>query len=190
MLVHVFTTSHDHLNPHNCARRTGKWAPETSLSSTTKANIASSNTANVTVTQRAKVFRFLLDDINIADLQKVLDDSDNRIVLISDEERDAYFEDLVRKRIETRSPTSLPPIESLSRITGAKILEVVARATPEEPVTVHLEDMELLNDELFMEWAWVVVLDSRVLEASTHGDRYKIVDQKSRFVDVFGCENT
>lgn len=67
-------------------------------------------------------------------------------------------------------------------------MEVVACATPEEPVTIHLEDMEFLNDELFMEWAWVVDLDSRVLEAYTHWDRYKIVDEKSRFMDVLGSE--
>lgn len=71
---------------------------------------------------------------------------------------------------------------------GAKILEVVACATPEEPVTTYLEDMEFLNDELFMEWAWVVDLDSRVLEACTHWDRYKIMDEESRFENVLGCE--
>lgn len=131
---------------------------------------------------------FLLDNINIADLQKVLDDSDKRIIFLSEEENDAYFEDLLRKQIETRSPTSLPPIESLARITGAKILEIVACATPEEPVMIHLHDMEFLNDKLFMEWAWVVDLDRRVLEAYTHWDRYKIMDEKSRFEEVLGSE--
>ena len=137
--------------------------------------------------QGLTALHFLLDATNIADLQKVLDDGDNRIKLISDEENDAYFEDLLQKQIETKSPP-FPPIESLSRVTGAEILEVVACATPEEPVTIHLKDMEFLNDELFMEWAWVVDLDSGVLEAYTHWDRYNIVDGKSRFVDVLGSE--
>jgi hypothetical protein len=139
--------------------------------------------------QGLTILRFLLDAINIADLQKVLDDSDKRVILISDEERDAYFEDLLNKQIETRSFLPLPVIESLSRDTGAKILEVVACATQEEPVMIHLWDMKFLADELSMEWAWVVNLDKKVLEAYTHWNRYKIMDEKSRFEEVLGSEN-
>jgi hypothetical protein len=138
--------------------------------------------------QGLTILHFLLDAINIADLQKVLDDSDKRVILISDEERDAYFEDLLNKQIETRSFLPLPVIESLSRDTGAKILEVVACATQEEPVEIHLWDVKFLADELFMEWAWVVDLDKKVLEAYTYWNKYKVMDEKSRFEEVLGSE--
>lgn len=48
--------------------------------------------------------------------------------------------------------------------------------------------MEFLNDEVFLEWAWVVDLDRRVLEAYTYWDRYKTMDEKSRFEEVLGSE--
>jgi hypothetical protein len=98
---------------------------------------------------------FLFDEQNIINLRKVLDHSDNCLIVI----------------------------ESLSRNTGADILNVVARATPEGPVKVYLWEMEFLHDEVFLEWAWVVDLDSKVLESYT-GCNYKVLDQKSRFVDV------
>ncbi|KAH0035527.1 hypothetical protein KCU78_g2041, partial [Aureobasidium melanogenum] len=82
----------------------------------------------------------------------------------------------------------LPAIESLSCDTGAEILNVVANATQAEPAKIHLWSMEFLADDIFMEWAWVVDLDKKVLEAYTHWDRYKIVDEKSRFEEVFGSE--
>jgi len=138
--------------------------------------------------QGLKALYFLLDAINIADLQKVLDDSDHRIIIISEEERNAYFDDLQRKQIETKSFLPPPAIESLSHDTGAKILDTVACATREEPVKIHLWDMEFLNDEVFLEWAWVVDLDRRVLEAYTYWDRYKTMDEKSRFEEVLGSE--
>jgi hypothetical protein len=82
---------------------------------------------------------FLLDTQNIMDLRKVLDHSDNCIIVISDEERTAYFTDLQRQQRERGgNPFDFPGIESLSRDTGANILNVVAAATPEEPVKIHL----------------------------------------------------
>ncbi|KAG9745731.1 hypothetical protein KCU73_g7802, partial [Aureobasidium melanogenum] len=74
------------------------------------------------------------------------------------------------------------------RDTGAKILNVVANATETEPVKIHLWSMEFLADDISMEWAWVLDLDKEVLEAYTHWDRYKIVDEKSRFEEVLGSE--
>ncbi|KAI4751204.1 hypothetical protein E4T52_16317 [Aureobasidium sp. EXF-3400] len=138
--------------------------------------------------QGLNVLSFLLDSNNIRKLEEALDSNDNRIIILSDEERDAYFEGLRRKQIETRSFMPLPAIESLSRDTGAKILNVVANATQAEPVKIHLWSMEFLADDISMEWAWVVDLDKKVLEAYTHWDRYKIVDEKSRYEEVLGNE--
>jgi len=88
--------------------------------------------------QGLTIRHFLSNAANIAKLQNVLDDSDNCIILLSDEERTTYFEDLERKQIEMESLMPLPCIESLSRDTGGKILNLVARATKEEPVMIHL----------------------------------------------------
>ncbi|KAH0393586.1 hypothetical protein KCU89_g12258, partial [Aureobasidium melanogenum] len=65
--------------------------------------------------QGLNVLSFLLDSTNIRKLEEALDSNDNRIIILSDEERDAYFEGLRRKQIETRSFMPLPAIESLSR---------------------------------------------------------------------------
>ncbi|KEQ67683.1 uncharacterized protein M437DRAFT_37791 [Aureobasidium melanogenum CBS 110374] len=138
--------------------------------------------------QGLTILNFLLDPTNIQKLEGVLDDSDNRIIVLSDTERDAYFEDLHRKQIETRSFMPIPAIESLSRDTGAKILNILANATELEPVKIHLWGIDFLADDISMEWAWVVDLDKKVLEAFTHWDRYKIVDERSRFEEVLGSE--
>jgi hypothetical protein len=52
-------------------------------------------------------------------------------------------------------------------------------------VKIYLWEMEFLHDEVFLEWAWVVDLDSQVLESYTWCN-YKVLDQKSRFADVPG----
>ncbi|KAI5238362.1 hypothetical protein E4T43_07446 [Aureobasidium subglaciale] len=72
--------------------------------------------------QGLTILHFLKDPANIAKLQEVLDDSERRIIIPSDEELLAYFEELQRKQLQARSFLPLPPIESLSRDTGAKIL--------------------------------------------------------------------
>lgn len=136
--------------------------------------------------QGLTILNFILDPTNIQKLEGVLDNSDNRIIVLSDTERDAYFEDLHRKQIETRSSMPIPAIESLSRDTGAKILSILANATQLEPVKIHLWSIDFLADNISMEWAWVVDLDKKVLEAFTHWDRYKIVDERSRFEEVLG----
>lgn len=46
--------------------------------------------------------------------------------------------------------------------------------------------MAFLADDISMEWAWVVDLDKKVLEAFTHWNRYKVMDEKSRFEEVLG----
>jgi hypothetical protein len=130
---------------------------------------------------------FLLNTQNIMDLRKVLDHSDNCIIVISDEERTAYFTDLQRQQRERGgNPFDFPGIESLSRDTGANILNVVAAATPEEPVKIHFWEMAFLTDEVHLEWAWVVDLDAKVLEGYTYWRRYKVLEEKSRFEDVLG----
>jgi hypothetical protein len=130
---------------------------------------------------------FLFDEQNIINLRKVLDHSDTWIIVISDEERTAYFTDLQRQQREAGgNPFDFPGIESLSRDTGANILDLVARATPEERVKIHLWEMEFLNDMVHLEWAWVVDLDSKVLEGYTYWRNYKVLEEKSRFTDILG----
>lgn len=53
---------------------------------------------------------------------------------------------------------------SLSRDTGAGILELIARATNEKPVPI-INDFDFITDACMCQWAWVVDLDREVLEA-------------------------
>ncbi|KAI5194475.1 hypothetical protein AUEXF2481DRAFT_4580 [Aureobasidium subglaciale EXF-2481] len=111
----------------------------------------------------------------------MLDDSDRCIIIPSDEELDAYFAELERRQLEARCFLTLPPIESLSRDTCAEILWIVAGATEEEPVKISLW-LEFITDTLFGEWAWVVHLDEKVLEAYSSWDRYEAaVETNVRF---------
>lgn len=48
--------------------------------------------------------------------------------------------------------------------------------------------MDFLADEIWLEWAWVVDLDDRVLEAYSRWNRYKYLEEKSRFEEVLGSE--
>ena len=75
---------------------------------------------------------------------------------------------------------------SLSRDTGAKILEVVAQATAEERVPVELDE-EFVHDGLSCEWAYVVDIDAELLEV------YRSVEPEydgasERFEGVKGAE--
>lgn len=140
--------------------------------------------------QGCTILEFLLDPSNVFRLQHVLDNSDKCIIVLSTEERDDYIESLQRKQRETGSFMPPDPIESLSRDTGAKILEVVANATERYPVEIYRWDMEFLADEIWLEWAWVVDLDKRVLEAYSRWNRYKVLDEKSRFEEVLGSEKS
>lgn len=65
---------------------------------------------------------------------------------------------------------------SLSRDTGAGILEMIASATESKPVPI-VNDFEFINEPLFCEWAWVVDLDEEVLEAFNN--------KSENFVDRF-----
>lgn len=56
---------------------------------------------------------------------------------------------------------------SLSRDTGAGILEMIASATKENPVPI-CNDFDFITNEVLCEWAWVVDLDKEVLEAFHH----------------------
>jgi hypothetical protein len=84
-------------------------------------------------------------------------------------------------------PGQLPP--SLSRDTGAKILELIAQATADSYVPVYL-NLDFVNDSLFCEWAYVVDLDNDVFEvfassvskASALNDRFANVGDKDERV--------
>lgn len=138
--------------------------------------------------QGCTILEFILNPSNVFRLQYVLDNSDKCIIVLSTEERDASIESLQRKQRETGTFMPPDPIESLSRDTGAKILDVVANAKARYPVKIYRWNMDFLADEIWLEWAWVVDLDDRVLEAYSRWNRYKYLEEKSRFEEVLGSE--
>jgi hypothetical protein len=71
---------------------------------------------------------------------------------------------------------------SLSRDTGAKILEIVTQATAEKRVFI-VRDLEFANDGLFCEWAYVVDLDQNTFEVFG-GCEGKQIAPTTRFNDV------
>ena len=75
---------------------------------------------------------------------------------------------------------------SMSRMTSAEILEVVAGATAEAPVPISME-LEFIYDGLFCEWAYVVDLDAGVLEVFC-GLEEEHEGSSPRFKDVDGAE--
>lgn len=77
---------------------------------------------------------------------------------------------------------------SLSFNTNAGILELVAQASVEKPVSIMLA-LDFANNGLFCEWAYVVDLDSGVYEVFG-GDVYKHNTDQTRFKDVGGIDNT
>ena len=77
---------------------------------------------------------------------------------------------------------------SLSRDTGAGILEIIAQATEAKPVPVIL-DLEFANDGLFCEWAYVVNLDENTFEVFS-GSEKKVGARSIRFHDIGGDNET
>lgn len=73
---------------------------------------------------------------------------------------------------------------SLNRDTGAKILALIADATPQAAVPVQHE-LEFVNDILFCEWAYCVDMDKRVLEVyGSIACRKSDVPKDHRFINV------
>ncbi len=83
-----------------------------------------------------------------------------------------------------RLPCGLCP--SLSRDTGAGILEVISQATADNKVPVIL-DLPFINNTWDCEWAYVVDLDKAVLEVFCGAEEKKSFH---RFKDVGGDQST
>ncbi|ATY60351.1 hypothetical protein A9K55_006524 [Cordyceps militaris] len=88
------------------------------------------------------------------------------------------------------APELLDMLPSLHRDTSAAVLVLVARgASAERPLPIHRQP-EFANDGLFCEWAYVVDLDTDVLEvyegaaAKTPGHRFAHVGPDSATVPV------
>jgi len=77
---------------------------------------------------------------------------------------------------------------SLSRDTGAKILEIITQATAEKNVYI-VQDLNFANDGLFCEWAYVVDLDQNTFEVFG-GYETKQKAPTTRFNDVGDTQDT
>ncbi|THZ75529.1 hypothetical protein D6C85_02835 [Aureobasidium pullulans] len=136
--------------------------------------------------QGLTIYNFLLVPTNITKLEKVLDAGDSLIHTLTDEECKAWGEEMFAAQMawnqRPRDPDTwelfqVSPI-SLSRDTGANILNLLVQATEQEPVKVKFWDMKFITDTLCCEWTWVVDLDKKVLEAYTSWE----------FAELFGNE--
>lgn len=147
--------------------------------------------------QGLTIYNFLLDPANITKLEKVLDAGDSLIHTLTDEEYKAWGEEMFAAQMawnqRPRDPDTwelfqVSPI-SLSRDTGANILNLLVQATEQEPVKVKFWDMKFITDTLCCEWTWVVDLDKKVLETYTSWE-YDFIEKKedSRFAELFGDE--
>ncbi|OQO06323.1 hypothetical protein B0A48_08912 [Cryoendolithus antarcticus] len=65
---------------------------------------------------------------------------------------------------------SQPCPPSLSRNTGARMLDLIAASTSEAKVPVYTE-LDFVKDGLFCEWAYVIDLDRETLEVYCAGER-------------------
>ncbi|CAO1625016.1 unnamed protein product [Sympodiomycopsis kandeliae] len=77
---------------------------------------------------------------------------------------------------------------SMSRDTGAKILNLALQATEDKPMPVSLAT-DFIADSIFCEWIWVVDLDSETFEGYTHFSGRDAAKGKNRFEDVVGASN-
>ena len=101
--------------------------------------------------QGMRILQFLLGPSNIKRLKSGLECIKILRTKESEELQDST-------NIEAAQP---PP--SLSRDTGAEILEIVAGASDTNYVPIVL-DLEFANNRLFCEWAYVIDLDDEVFE--------------------------
>lgn len=140
--------------------------------------------------QGVTILRFLTDPTNLSKLRTVLNDAANMLYTPTKEQLDAWHAAMARERqahyergrdlvdeaeIKQWAAMDFPGRDvcpSISRDTGAGILEVVANAT--EPVPV-VRDLEFLADGLFCEWAYVVDLDEGVVEVYSNWDGLKVI---------------
>lgn len=141
--------------------------------------------------QGLKIWRFVWKNAgNLLRLKAGLD----HIKIITDEERDQFIPDLSGNldpvlRAQIAAGVDLVP-DSLSRNTGAGILELAAQATEERPVKV-VNNLEFVDNQLMCEWVYVLDLDADVLEVynSGHGGwEFSVSDIKGhdRFKEVGG----
>ncbi|KAF2146998.1 uncharacterized protein K452DRAFT_261128 [Aplosporella prunicola CBS 121167] len=119
------------------------------------------------------VLNFIRNPVNLAKLQAAIDNkrlykpTEEQVEEIRRKNNELEYEMHEReykrkqRQLETRysAPTIICP--TLSRDTGASILQIVADAT--EPVPIQLE-VEFIADQLYCEWAYLIDLDARVLE--------------------------
>ena len=125
--------------------------------------------------QGMKILRFLRRHGNIQRLKHGL----QYITILCINEGEAY------QRLTEIEATEQP---SLSRDTGAGILEIIAEATDTSYVPIFL-DLEFANDGLFCEWAYVIDLDDELFEVFSGADRKEQASSK-RFDAVGGEQDT
>lgn len=138
--------------------------------------------------QGMTILNFLLNSQNIERLKNGL----QYLVVLDDDEVREYEERSAPRstcKCCEKGMTDIPPLPaSLSRDTGARILEIVANATSEDRVPVWL-NLEFANNALFCEWAYVVDLDKGEFEVYS-GGTYKTQAHNNRFIDVGGEKDT
>jgi hypothetical protein len=141
--------------------------------------------------QGMTILNFLLNSQNIERLKQGL----QYIVILDDEDLEQYQQPGMGGPAHTnckccgKGDADVPPFPpSLSRDTGAKILEMVAQATPETRVPISL-NLEFANDDGFCEWAYVVDLDNEAFEVFS-GGAPKGKARSERFANVGGEKET
>ncbi|KAH9204812.1 hypothetical protein DL95DRAFT_398228, partial [Leptodontidium sp. 2 PMI_412] len=108
--------------------------------------------------QGVEILKFLQDSANVERLKEGL----QHIYIPSHEKLQHMEEEIKRLDIEAQKGGLMTGAHfissavytlwpSLSRDTGAEILEIVAQATIENPVPIQL-DLAFANDDLFCEW--------------------------------------
>ncbi|TIA16274.1 hypothetical protein D6C80_04639 [Aureobasidium pullulans] len=124
--------------------------------------------------QGLTIYNFLLDPANITKLEKVLDAGDSLIHTLTDEEYKAWGEEMFAAQMAWNQRPRDPDTWELFQ---------------QEPVKLKIWGMKFITDTLCCEWAWVVDLDKKVLEAYTSWE-YDLIEKKkdSRFAELFGDE--
>ncbi|KAI9770208.1 MAG: hypothetical protein M1839_003236 [Geoglossum umbratile] len=95
-------------------------------------------------------------------------------------EKDAWVEFVTNSNSELTPQIIDEFYPSLSRDTGARILEVITCAKAERKAPIELE-LSFANDWIYCEWAYVVDLDTEVLEVFSGSEQKK---PSHRFGDV------
>jgi len=148
------------------------------------------------------LLQFLLDASNIERLKEglrhIYTPSKEEIERINKEWREMETEWQRRRREEVWDETidifdlmSSPMNQrwpSLSRDTGAKILEVITKATVENRVPIRL-DLEFATNSLFCEWAYVIDLDDESFEVYA-GSEKKDGAASQRFKNIGNDDDT